>query len=184
MNAFIRKSSLTGSVGRVMPEPGESFPLTWNQKSDVLKEMISSGNEQVLSVLFSAENSEQVARLLGFPELHIPGQHDRNKQTWEIAKLITAEPTEGVDQEGLPSYEPTLDIEPELDDDQVHIQVCKSFLLGPRGIILKEENPGGYMNVIAHMKKHEQSLMMKTMQQHEQTNPGQPPDSSSETTAV
>lgn len=184
VNAFIRKSSLSGSIGRVLPEAGESFPLTWNQKSDMMKEMIASGNEQILSVLFAPENSDQVARILGFPDLYIPGQHDRSRQTWEIAKLISAQPTEGVDETGNPSYEPTVPIEPELDYDMIHIQVCKTFLLGPRGTILKEENPGGYMNVIAHMKKHEESLAMKTMQQHEQTNEGQPPNSSTDTTAV
>jgi hypothetical protein len=184
VNSFVRRTELTGSIGRVESETSEAFPLTWERKRDVLMDILAQGNEQIMSVLFSPDNSEIVARILGFPELNIPGKYDRNKQIWEIAQMLKAEAMDGQDEQGNQNYQSTVPIEPQLDDDMIHIQTCKTFLLSPRGIYLKQENPGAYMNIISHMSAHEQNLMMKTMQQSEQTLPGQPPDSATETTAV
>ena len=185
VNQFIRHTEISGNVGRVESETSEAFPLTWERKRDVLMDIISTGNEQILSVLFAPENSEQIARLLGFPDLNIPGKFDRNKQIWEISQMIREPAMDGMNPEtGQSQFKSTVPIEPELDDDVVHIQTCKSYLLSPRGIYLKQENPGAYMNIVAHLQEHEMNLQMKTMQQSGQTQPGQPPDSASETTAI
>jgi len=105
------------------------------------------------------------------PEFYIPGEADRGKQLTEIQKLINIKPDE------LPpnAQQPTVLPEPDVDDDLVHIEVCKLWLVSEVGRFLKESQPAAYLNVILHKRMHDQNLAMKTMQMSDGSMPGQSP---------
>ena len=44
--------------------------------------------------------------------------------------------------------------EPLIDDDVIHIETLKSFLVSSTGLAAKRFNPGGYANAVAHMQLH------------------------------
>lgn len=160
INELIKLSELnSGDVGEVYPESGEQFPTTWPQKRALLLELLGMQNEFVNMILAHPENSYLAASILGFDELYIPGDNQRNKQLFEIAQLINQAP--------LDMMTPSIPIEPSIDDAQVHIEVLKAFLTSEHGEALKLNNQMGYQNVVLHLQQHEFLLQQQMMQQQE-----------------
>lgn len=174
VNSWIRKSELTGSVGRAVSESSDQLPISWQQKNGLFFQLVGLNNEMINSALFTPENAELLASIIGMSELKIPGAEDRIKQLLEIAELIKAQPTQDpmMDQmTGQPVIDPatgqpvlgpqqsTIPIEPNVDNHEVHIQVSLAWLNGEAGRVTKETNPGGYQNVVAHLMEHNQFLM-------------------------
>lgn len=170
INVWVRRRNLTGQIGRVEPEASEHFPVSWAQKRDILLGMIQFNNPAINEVMFHPENRGMLASYLGFDELYIPGDGDRDKQLAEIALLIQSPdpnmphpgPMMIIDELGRQMMIPTVDIDSGIDDDPVHITICISWLLSPMGQQYKQMNPGAYMNVVAHKEMHEfhQNRMM------------------------
>jgi len=185
VNNWIKKSELQGSIGLVRAEYNEQFPISWSQKKDIVTNLLTLGNEQINMILGRPENSSLISSILGLSEIFIPGEDDRNKQLWEILELIKTsdqfQPSipvpPGMDPEmaaqqgmGLPP-QPTVPIEPETDDDEVHVAVCKEILNSEKGILLKQTNDNAYQNILAHLRQHvdkqaqdEMNEMMKQSQ--------------------
>jgi hypothetical protein len=166
VNAWITRAELMGKVGSVEPESSENFPITASQKRDMLTHLFEMKHEVLQNVLFHPENVQLVAEALGTPEFYIPGSDDRNKQLYEIQALISQEP---VDEQT-----PSIPIEPDIDDEAVHVQVLKAFLVGESGQMLKTTNPPGYMNCLLHLKMHTASVEGKQMKAQETGQ--EPPD--------
>lgn len=172
INVWIRQSELQGKVGRACPEASEQFPVTWIQKRSMLMDLIGMKDPAILSTLFHPENVSTIARILGWPELYIPGELDRQKELATIQELVKSGPSEETDPMTgeMLMQSPSIPTDPDIDDHAICIQVCKDFLIGVVGQDLKVSNPPGYANVFLHMKMHQSDQMMQMMQQ-QQTNP-------------
>lgn len=163
INVWIRKSDLSGEVGDIDPEITETFPISWTQKRDVLLNLIQMQNEDIAAVIRHPENAGLIASIIGVPELFVPGDDSRNKQLYEIAVLIRAQPSLGPSTPGNPmGIISSVPIDQDVDDHEVEAEVCKAWLRSEVGLDAKETNPAGYANVLAHLKEH---LAISTQQQ-------------------
>lgn len=167
INVWIRKSSLTGKVGHVEPDINGQLPQSWSQKRQFVMQMLEMQNPVVGQILLNPNNTELLKRATGLPEFYIPGEKDRNKQWAEFYLLSQQEPI----GEGKPS----VDIDIDADDHQVHMMVLKDILVSPAGIQLYKENPAGYQNNIFHYRAHELALQAKTMSPAEGSSEGEKP---------
>ena len=150
INVWIRLSEISGKVGRIEAETSEQFPMSWAQKRGVLLELLGLNKESVDFAVFHPDNVETVQTILGLDDLHIPGEADRLRELYNIAELLRTEPMMDEMGQGIPSVM----IEEDVDDDVVHIQTCKTWALSEQGREAQVNNPGGYANVIAHLKMH------------------------------
>ena len=159
-NVLIKLEELSGETGSAEANVSEEFPSSWAQKRQDFMEIISTNNPALTSSIFTPNNIETVYELLGITQLQIPGEEDKNKQLMENAELLRSQPM--MSPQGLmPSITPDV----ELDDDQIHIQVCREFLLGPEGFDAKINNKPGYDNVFAHYMQHVMHMMQKQQEQ-------------------
>ena len=179
VNVWIKRAEMTGKVGDAVAEGSESLPVSWNQKRDVIINLLGMGNEMINAIVQHPENASFIARLIGLPELFIPGDDDRNKQLMEIGKLIMEEPIEvpgGLDpetgMEGPPEMLSTIQVDPDVDNHIIEAEICGSWLKSDVGQDAKESNPGGYANVLSHKKEHDffvaQAEMAEAMRAEEQ----------------
>lgn len=159
-NVWIRLSELQGEVGEIDPETSEQFPMSWPQIRGMLLDLMQMGIPEINTTLFHPENAPLVARYLGADKLYIPGENDRDKQLLEISELMRAQPF-GPDMSSIP---PDFGV----DDDALHIEVCKAWLVSPAGREAKLSNPAGYENVLIHMRQHEMYVMQQQAQMMEQ----------------
>jgi hypothetical protein len=185
INVFIRKAETEGKIGNVELEASDQLPLTWAQKKEAVMALIQMSNPEVMATLLSPENIPVVSDILGLQDLEIPGDEDRTKQYEEINQLINSSPlpSDNPQEPMLPSVEP----EPQADNHDVHIAICKGWLVGAAGREAKLSNPTGYQNVLLHLKAHlliqQVNMMQAAQQQGEQqmisgANPAKPPESS------
>ena len=135
VNVWIRKHDLTGSVGRVEPDPEEELPESYQQIRGVLLELIGMDNEFLNEGLYHPSNSPIIAKAIGLRDFVIPGKDNRDKQLGEITELTKSGPI----SEEMSSVE----TDP-IDDDLIHIQVIKSWAVSATGIAVKQINPEGY----------------------------------------
>lgn len=156
ITVWIKMSELKGKVGSVEPDVNEQFPISWAQKRDLLIQMITMQNPVIGEIMLHPNNSENVKQGLGFPEFYIPGEADRTKQLVEIRQLtnVSSDPDD-------PNYfdpkanEPTVMPDEDADDNPVHIDTCKLWLVSEEGMFTKETNPAAYLNVVLHKKAHD-----------------------------
>lgn len=156
INVWIRKAEMNGKVGSIEPDVNESFPISWAQKRDILMGLIGMKNPMIESVLAHPENASIVAGIVGFPDFYIPGDDDRNKQLWEISILIQGQPalTGAPGPDGQEGMQPSVQVE-KWENHSVEAEVCKAWLKSEVGLEMKQTNPAGYMNVVAHMQAHD-----------------------------
>jgi hypothetical protein len=138
-NVWIRKAELTGHVGEVEPEGADSFPISTPQKQTLFFKLVELNNQFINAALFATPNRRQIADLLSFTDIDIPGEEQITKQAIEISDIIKGEPVQ---------------IDPLVDDNEVHIEMCRYFLAGERGLDLKRVNPTAYMMVEQHLQQH------------------------------
>jgi len=179
INVWIRRSEMEGRVGAVEPEPGGSLPVSLAQKRETILRLMDLRNPAIDAALYTPHNARIIKDALGLEDLVIPGEDQRVKQAREINELIKGEP----DQLPDGSFVPSVGIDPEVDDHQVHIAVIKQFLVGTVGLDLKQTNPAGYANCLAHLRAHQMALVAQTLSVHEDTAAGEAPDTAAVTTA-
>jgi ribosomal protein S27AE len=171
INVWIKRAEMQGKVGQVEPDVNEAFPISWSQKRDILMGLIGMKNPLVDMVIGHPENSGVVASTIGFPELYIPGDDARSKQLWEISILVQSAPTPtGIPDMNKPGQEllqPTIPVE-KWEVHQVESEACKAWLMSEVGIDAKMNNPGGYMNVVAHMDLHDFQIAEAQMREQAQ----------------
>jgi hypothetical protein len=139
VNVWIRKAELTGHVGEVEPEGADAFPVSTPQKQTLFFKLLELNNQFINAALFATPNRRNVADLLSFTDLDIPGEEQVTKQAVEIADIIKGQPVQ---------------IDPLVDDNDVHIEMCRYFLAGARGIDLHKTNPQAYMMIEQHLQQH------------------------------
>lgn len=177
---WIRKAALKGKVGDVEPEAAEDLPISAGQKRDLLERLMTLNNENINAALYHPENTKLLVEALSFPDFFIPGETQRLKQYVEIEKLLKEEPRKGE----MSELSPSVGIDLKVDDDAIHLQVIKDFLVSPEGMDQREINPGGYTNCILHLDLHEHALTVKTKGTHEGTMQGETPATSALSTST
>jgi len=187
INVFVRKAEMEGKIGRIELEANEQLPITWGQRKDVYMQLLESQNEHILAALGSPENIKNLAEAIGLDGFIIPGEADRQKQYEEIRLLINSEPIlQPPDPmmelqnaaQGLPPLEdteiPSVEIDPDLDNHDIEAEICRTYLIGDAGRMLKIENPPGYKNVLLHMKMHMMMIQQGMMQAQAAAQPAAP----------
>lgn len=148
INVWVRSAEMNGTVGEVEAETSEQFPVSWAQKRGLLVELLQLKNPAIEAAVFHPENTGEIARVLGWSNLFVPGEDDRNKQLLEISELLEAEPF--IDDFGMHSSHPP----EEIDDHAIHAQTGRAWLNSEVGLEAKTTNPMGYQNVLMHTMEH------------------------------
>jgi ribosomal protein L40E len=174
INVFIRRAEMDGKIGSIELEPDEKLPVSDEQKSDIIMQLMQLNNAEVTAALMDPENLPFISKIVKIPEFHLPGEEDREKQYEEIDELINATPIPpsqesiqlyqqakqmhqgqpGIPQPVEPQEQPSVEIDQDVDNHQVEASICKSWLISSAGRLAKKENPNGYKNVLLHMKAH------------------------------
>ena len=139
VNVWIKKADMTGHVGEVEPEGADAFPISTPQKQTLFFKLVELNNQFINTALFDAQNRRNIADLLSFPDLEIPGEDQITKQAVEVADILKGVPVQ---------------VDPLVDDNQIHIECLKHFLASQRGMNLKKTQPQLYMAVEDHLKQH------------------------------
>jgi DNA-directed RNA polymerase subunit M/transcription elongation factor TFIIS len=143
VNVWIRQSELSGKVGEVEAEAAETFPVTLGQKQSLLFKLMSMNSDLINAALFSVENRKIISEILSFPELTIPDEAQRIKQMRETQTMVE-------------KLEP-VQIEPLVDDNDVHIEVLRDYMASDYGADIKSNNPQAYQLLMDHLQMHMQS---------------------------
>lgn len=169
VNVVIRKAELMGKIGSVELDVSDQLPLTWQQKKDVVMQLMNMNNPEIMNALIHPENIEILQEVIGLEDFAIPGEDDRQKQYEEIEQLLASQP--------LDQMTPSVGIDPMLDNNAIHAELCKRYLISERGRLAKIENPAGYQNILLHMQQHvkvQQAMSaMAAPQSQEPINPNQ-----------
>lgn len=190
INTYIRKAEVQGKIGDVELDSSEQLPLTWAQKRDILKEMMALQIPEVLEAFADPENLPWVKEVLGLDDFVLPGENDRQKQYEEIQQLMESEPIENVQTQldpmsgqaiQVPDQQPSVEIDPLLDNHEVEASICRYWLTSEVGRQAKIDNPSGYMNVLLHLKQHMMILQQQMMQQQAMMAAQQPANGNSNT---
>lgn len=140
------------------PETNEDFPMTWTQKRNTMQALI---NSPLVNVLSTPANMDAFARVMGPIGLEFPGVDARTHQFREISDLLAAAPQQipgPVDPAtGMPQsqMQPTVAVDPELDDHTTHMQTIQEWSESAAGRRARIENPQGYLNVKLHFQQHQ-----------------------------
>lgn len=134
-----------GRIGHVEPSASTALPLSWGQKRDIVMSLLQMKDPVINATLFSPENAHILVDLSGLPELKLPGEDSRLKQLREISAMLGSQPA---------GDQPSVPVDPAVDNHEVEYLVCKSFLNSREGQVLKIRDINSYMNVLAHMNQH------------------------------
>lgn len=147
VNKWIRLSSLTGRVGRVEPEASEQLPTTWAQKKDVIFQLVQGGIPEILQLLIHPRNIEIVKNAIGLQELYIPGEDARNRQLREFVDMSS-----GIE----------VQVNPELDNHEVHAEILSGLLESPLSETL---SPEARQICLMHLQAHQAVLAERQLQE-------------------
>lgn len=187
VNTFVRMAELEGKIGKIELEANENLPLTWNQKRDIIMQLLQTGNPEILSLMGSPENLPVIKEAIGLDNFYVPGEDDRAKQYEEIQMLLKSQPQmipPAIDpmmaqdpnfqmqmqqnpqmaQQMQPQEIASVQPEPEVDDNEIHLIICKAWAVSEAGRLAKIENPEGYKNVLLHAQMHQQIEAMMQIQ--------------------
>ena len=179
INVFIRKAEIEGKIGSIELDSDENLPVSWAQRKDAVMQLMQLQIPQVMEALTSPENLPFIAEAIGLNEFKLPGEADRQKQYEEINILVNSAPIPEMQPQmdpmtGMPMLDPmtgqpmeqeieipSVEIDPDVDNDAVQAEICRSWLISDAGRLAKKENPEGYKNVLLHYKMHQMNEMQK-----------------------
>lgn len=188
INVFIRKAELDGTIGSIELEADEKLPITDEQQADIIMQLMNLNNDEIVQALMDPENLPYIAKIIKIPSFRIPGEEDRQKQYEEINELINSTPIPPSPEEMMMAQttgqpiedQPSVPIDPDVDNHQIEATICRSWLIGPAGRLAKVENPSGYQNVLLHMKAHlqivQQQMLQQALMQQQQTSDKKAPN--------
>lgn len=156
INVWIKRAELTGSVGEVEPEGDESFPISIAQKQDLLMKLFTLQSPEINEALFQSENRSIISEAFAMTEFKMPGEDQRIKQMREINDMMAN------GQQIMP--------EKDVDDNPIHIECTRSFLVSDIGLDLKATNPQVYSIIFQHLELH---IELQSMIQMPLAAPGQ-----------
>jgi hypothetical protein len=159
VNVFIKTAELQGKIGSVELESSEELPMSWQQKKDVVMQLLNGGSPMIMQAMMSPENLPLISKALGLEDFVLPGVDDRQKQYEEIQLLADSEPIQ-MPSEPTPENpegmieEPSVDIDPMIDNHGIQAEICRIYLISDKGRLLKIQKPEGYKNILLHMQRH------------------------------
>jgi hypothetical protein len=165
VNVWIRIAEMEGEIAEIEPEVSEGFPASWAQKRQALGELMAMDNPAIQGTLFHPNNMNFMFDTIGLEDLKIPGKADRDKQLLEITLLVKGRPN--------PDGSPTIPVDVDLDDHDIHGQACREWLISDAGTAARVDNPLGFQNVVIHMRAHAMMKQQQMMQQQMQNPQGQ-----------
>lgn len=157
VNVFIRKAELEGKIGNVELEANENLPITWSQQRDIIIQLLTAGNPEILAILGSPENLPMIRQAIGLTDFFVPGEDDRNHQYDEIKLLLNSEPMPNPGDPNMPEV-PSVDIDPIMENHAIEFETCRKWAISPAGQQSKMDNEPGYRNVLLHAKLHYQQI--------------------------
>lgn len=175
VGVLIRKAELEGKIGRVELEANENLPMTWNQRKDVVMQLLTSGNPELMQMLMMPENLTLLHEAIGLDEFYVMGEDDKNKAFDTIRSLLESEPIvmppDEMNPEGLelPSTEPE-----EIDNFGVAFEICRKWAISEIGRETKITNPAGYKNVLIYAKMCQLMINPMVTQEGGAANPEKP----------
>ncbi len=164
----------------------EAIPMTWGQRRAQVWQILDKGDALWrLFGLAHPNNLEGLLDILGTTDIKVPGLDNVRKVASTIQHLLEAVPIE------IPAPPPPMGmppLQPELapsipadefeDDHELTIQAirewCQTSEVSGRGGI-RETNPGGYANVIAHGRDHLRIIQMQMAPPMPPEGDGEPP---------
>ena len=172
VNVFIKRAELEGKIGKIELEANENLPLTWAQIKDILMNLMNGQNPMFQQFLTAPENLPLLRDAIGLTDFFVPGEDDRNKQYDEIKILLQSGPMPNPaammppppPQPGMPPMPPpqpelpTVEIDPVFDNNQIHFEICRKWIISEVGRQAKIDNPEGYQNVLLHGKAHHDAM--------------------------
>ena len=185
INVIIRKAELEGKIGRVELEANENLPLTWNQKKDIIMQLFTLGNPDILAQLGHPDNLPIIREAIGLSDFKIMGEDERDDEYEEIKLLVQSEPiivpptmdpmmlqqvamqggmvTPEMMQATQPQEVPSIEINKEFQNHQLRLEVDKRWINSEAGKLAKIEKPDGYKNVLLHAMQHLMQVQMMQM---------------------
>lgn len=157
INVLIRKSSLSGNIGKVELEANENIPLTWSQRKDVVMQLLLSPNPQIMQMLFAPENLDVLREAIGIDGFYVIGEDDRDKQYSEIQDLLASTPIQTGEIDPMtmqPQESPSIEVDEIMDNHVIQFEICRKWAVSESGQLAKIENEAGYKNVLLHAKQH------------------------------
>jgi hypothetical protein len=180
VNVFIRRAELEGKIGRYELDVDEQLPMSWQQKRDVVMQLMNASNPVLMEAIMAPENLPFIKEALGLHQFTMPGEDDRNKQYDEIHIMVDSAPIlvppspemmnaasmgMPIPPEELQDKEvSSVEVEPDVDNHDIHAQICKAWLVSDAGREAKIDKPLGYRNVLLHLKDHMDQIAMSMMQ--------------------
>ena len=161
---WIRKAFTEGDFEVIYPESSDKFPVSAAQKIALVLDLVKLNSPEINSVLFSNLNAREVADIVGLTDIKFPNELQANKQYREIEMMLEAP---AIDL-GDGTFGSTVQIEPEIDIDEIHLDITGNFLCSDTGQDLKASNPDIYMNILAHHREHFLNIQMKLQSQVEE----------------
>jgi hypothetical protein len=167
INTFIRKAELEGKIGRVELEANENLPLTWSQQKDIIMQLLTAANPEILAVIGSPESLPMIRQAIGLTDFFVPGEDDRNHQYDEIKLLVDSEPMPNPMDPMNPEV-PSVDVDPLMENHAIEFEICRKWAISPAGQQCKMDNEPGYRNVLLHAKLHYMFMQQNAMMQQSQ----------------
>ena len=150
INVWIKGEASKGKIGEVDPEDSEDYPVSWNSQRAAIMELLANNNPIINEFMTDPSNIDNIAKSIGLSSIKIPKSDQRDKQLFEIAQIVNGQ---------------AVDIEPGLDDDDIHAQICKVILNSYEGRMAKLDHPEIYQAIVAHMTAHNNAIQQGQDQQ-------------------
>ena len=148
---------------RAFPEGDEAFPQSWGQKRSTVMQLMDT--PYGAPMMKEPENAELFTRLIGVPELEIPGARNVRKALADISEL-----TEVLNGEDF-SQQLTIEPDPVVDDISIEVAVARRYLQEETGRKLRRENPPGYENVRNYLATRDATLKQQAQAQPQPMEP-------------
>lgn len=155
----------------------EQIPMTWGQRRAQIFKLIEMPPEisQQLLGLNNPNNVQEINNALGNEDIEVPGVNERQKAYSIIAELAKQEPVQQPGPDGQMTMLPSIPADAFEDDHDFMVKVVREWASTPTALNLKKQNPGGYANVIAWGKEHQQLGQPPPMMPPGGPGPGGPP---------
>jgi hypothetical protein len=154
VNVFIRKAELEGKIGKIELEANENLPITWNQRKDVIMQLLQAGIPEVLQILGAPENLPLIREAIGLDTFFVPGEDDVEATYQNIKELLDSEPMPSMDEmTGMPVEMPSIEIDPDYTNSEVSFEIVRKWVISEAGRQAKTDNPEGYRNVLLYGKQ-------------------------------